>query len=101
MDKIKRIWYNISMEKKKRKCPYCGAEEHQVNNGKNPTTGTQKVKCMACNRVYTPNNKKIAYSEEQREQAIKMFYSGVSARGVGRAFGMSKANVLNWIKKNR
>ena len=28
-----------------------------------------------------------------------MYYSGVSGRGVGKFFGMSKANVYNWIKK--
>ena len=34
-----------------------------------------------------------------RELAIKMYYSGVSGRGVGKALGMSKSNVYNWIKK--
>ena len=42
-----------------------------------------------------------AYSEEMRERAIKTYYSGVSGRGVGKIFGMSKANVYNWIKKSK
>jgi transposase len=29
-----------------------------------------------------------------------MYYSGVSGRGVGKYFRMSKANVYNWIKKS-
>ncbi len=30
-----------------------------------------------------------------------MYYSGVSGRGVGKALGMNKPNVYNWIKKLR
>ena len=30
---------------------------------------------------------------------MKMYYSGVSGRGVGKILGMNKANVYNWIKK--
>lgn len=33
------------------------------------------------------------YPEEVKEQAI--YYSGLSARQVGKMFGMNKANVLN------
>lgn len=39
------------------------------------------------------------YPDEVKEQAIKAYYSGLSARQVGRLFHMNKANVLNWIKK--
>ncbi len=41
----------------------------------------------------------LRYSEETQSLAIKMFYSGVSGRGVGKILGMNKANVYNWIKK--
>ena len=39
------------------------------------------------------------YPEEIRKQAIKMYYSGVSANQVGKMFHMNKGNVINWIKK--
>ena len=35
------------------------------------------------------------YPEEVKEQAIKAYYSCLSARQVGKMFGMNKANVLN------
>jgi hypothetical protein len=35
------------------------------------------------------------YPEEVKEQAIKAYYSGLSARQDGKMFGMNKANVLN------
>lgn len=56
--------------------------------------------CKICNHKYTPSPKTREYSEETKKQALKIYYSGVSARGVGKIMGMSKANVLNWIKKN-
>jgi transposase-like protein len=84
----------------KRRCPKCGKIENQVNSGKN-RSGTQRCKCKDCNLYYTLNPKSTVYSEEIRKEAIKTYYSGVSGRGVGKLLKMSKANVYNWIKKNR
>jgi hypothetical protein len=41
--------------------------------------------------TYTLNPKKREYSEETKTLAFKMFYSGVSGRGVGKILKMSKA----------
>lgn len=49
--------------------------------------------------TYTINPKKREYPEETKQLALKMFYSGVSGRGIGKVLHMSKANVYNWIKK--
>ena len=54
--------------------------------------------CKDCGIAYTPQPKRRAYSEETRTHALKIYYSGVSERGVGKILGMSKANVYNWIK---
>ena len=83
----------------KKECPNCKAESGQMKNGKN-RSGTQSMLCRHCGKSYTLQPKRNAYSEEVRDMAIKVFYSGVSGRGVGKVFGMSKANVYNWIKKN-
>jgi len=80
------------------KCPNCEAEENQIKKGFNPS-GTQRYGCKKCGKIYTLEQKKREYTEAERQQAIKMYYSGVSGRGVGKFFGMSKANVYNWIKK--
>ena len=82
-----------------RKCPNCGQSANQINKGLN-RSGTQRCMCKDCKIYYTPKAKRRAYSEEIRTQALKIFYSGVSGRGVGNVLGMSKANVYNWIKKN-
>ena len=87
-----------SKEQEGRICPKCGQSTNQVNDGKN-WSGTQRCKCKDCNITYTLNPKIKSYSEEVRKNAIKTYYSGVSARGVGRLLGMNKSNVYNWLKK--
>ena len=83
-----------------RRCPQCGRIENQTNQGRN-RSGTQRSKCMDCGIYYTVEPKKHEYPEETKALAIKMYYSGVSGRGVGKVLGMSKANVYNWIKKTK
>ena len=82
-----------------RRCPECGRKEKQVNAGRN-RSGTQRCFCNECKKYYTLNPKTREYSAQIREQALKIYYAGVSGRGVGKVFCMSKANVYNWIKKN-
>jgi transposase-like protein len=81
------------------KCPVCGCEGKQSKKGFN-RSGTQRCMCKECGGTYTLDPKRREYPEETREQAIKIYYSGVSGRGVGKIMKMSKANVYNWIKKN-
>ena len=81
-----------------RTCPACKSEENQINFGQN-RSGSQRSRCKNCGKTYTPEANTKAYPKELREQAIKTYYAGVSGRGVGKIFGMSKANVYNWIKK--
>jgi transposase-like protein len=82
-----------------RSCPVCEKTEGQMKNGRN-RSGTQTYICRFCKKVYTPEPKHRAYDEETRKMAIKMYYFGVSGRGVGKVLGMNKGNVYNWIKKN-
>ena len=81
-----------------KQCPKCGKVENQVKIGYN-RSGTQRCMCKECGTRYTIAPKTREYPKETRELAIKMYYSGVSGRGVGKVLGMSKANVYNWIKK--
>ncbi|MCL2083110.1 MAG: hypothetical protein FWH04_07745 [Oscillospiraceae bacterium] len=78
---------------------YAGWVENQINKGKN-RSGTQRCMSKECGVAYTKEPKKREYSEETKKLAMKMFYSGVNGRAVGKVLGMSKANVYNWIKKN-
>jgi transposase-like protein len=79
-------------------CPKCKSIEQQMMNGLNRSK-TQKMFCKMCRTNYTLNPKNRAYPEAIRQIAIKEYYAGISAMGVGKIHGFSKANVLNWIKK--
>ncbi|MDR0935704.1 MAG: hypothetical protein LBM98_03365 [Oscillospiraceae bacterium] len=79
--------------KKEKKCPVCGGTEKQHKQGF--TTRYTALQMPALRKKYTLEPKRHAYSDEIREQALKTYFSGVSGRGVGNIFGMSKANVYN------
>ena len=81
-----------------KRCPHCGGTENITAYGTNHS-GTKRFKCRDRGKVYTDKPKNRAYSESKRREAIKAYYSGMSGRAVGKLFGMSKANVYNWIKK--
>jgi transposase-like protein len=82
-----------------RRCPKCGKMENQINAGYN-RSGTQRCVCKSCNHKYTLNAKTREYPEEVKQQAMRIYYSGVSGRGVGKILGINKSNVMNWIKKS-
>jgi len=81
-------------------CPLCGSTEKQVNAGRN-RSGTQRCFCKECKKYYTYGAKTREYPDEIKEEAFKMHREGVSGRGIGRILGMSKANVYNWMRKNK
>ena len=83
-----------------KRCPKCGKTENQIKAGYNGS-GSQRCKCKECGIYYTINPKRHEYPEETRKLAIKMYYGGVSGRGVGKILQMNKSNVMNWIKKER
>ena len=103
VDKRRLTSYNIPMRKQtlsqEQSCPVCGCQGNQLKKGYN-RSGTQRCICKECGATHTIDPKRREYPEETKEAAIKAYYSGATGRGVGRLFGMSKANVYNWIKKN-
>ena len=66
-----------------KRCPKCGKIENQIKAGYN-ASGSQRCKCKECGIYYTIDPKRHEYPEETRELAIKMYYGGISSRGVGK-----------------
>lgn len=103
-DWTNRVVYDKTEDMKKtkiqegRRCPRYGKSEDPANYGHNKSS-TQRCKCKCYKHTYTLAPKERAYSEEIRTSAIKTYYSGVSGRGVGKVYEMSKVNAYNWIKK--
>ena len=78
-------------------CPYCHSTERQVKNGRNPS-GSQRIKCQVCGRVYTPEPSPNGYDETVRTQALRMYLEGMSLRAIGRILRISPQSVANWIR---
>ena len=81
----------------KTECPKCQAEERQVKNGLNPS-GSQRYKCKACGRVYTPEAKRQGYDQSKREEAVRLYVDGLNLRRIGRILGVNHQSVANWVK---
>jgi transposase-like protein len=79
------------------KCPYCENESNQIKFGKN-RSGTQKYRCNACRRHYTPEPREHGYPEELRLQAVRMYVDGLNLRRIARHLGVNHQSVANWVK---
>ena len=99
VDKKRLISYNINMVNMgiltNRRCPKCGSIDGQMNAGFNKS-GSQRCICRKCKCTYTLNPK---YSNEFRQEAIRLYKSGKSARKVEKILKVSKGSVLNWVRK--
>jgi transposase-like protein len=84
------------MKLKEQECPYCGKSQRVIKSGLNPT-GSQRYKCRACVRYFTPQPKPMGYEQERRAQAIQMYLEGMSLRAIGRTVHVHHQSVANWI----
>jgi transposase-like protein len=77
-------------------CPSCENTEKQVRAGKNKS-GSQRMKCQACGRRYTPDPTEHGYPEALRQQAIKLYVDGMNFRRIARHLGVHHKTVMLWV----
>ena len=77
-------------------CPHCKTSENQVKIGFN-ASGSQRYRCKACGRKYTPAPKEVGYPEGMRQQAIQWYVDGMNFRRIARHLGVHHQTVINWI----
>ena len=79
------------------KCPKCKskAKQHKVGT---TVAGSQRYRCYGCKHTYTPIQKPRGYSEELRQQALRMYVDGMNLRRIGRHLGIHHQSVANWVK---
>ena len=78
-------------------CPYCQASNRQIKSGKQES-GSQRYKCQACGRRYTPEPSEQGYPAALRQQAVKLYLDGLNYRRIGRLLGVDHVSVMNWVK---
>src|SRR3990170_1898807 len=77
-------------------CPHCASSEQQTKSG-HTRTGSQRYKCRACARFYTPDPKPLGYPEQTKREAVRLYLEGTNFRRIGRVLGVNHQSVINWI----
>jgi len=79
-----------------KKCPYCHKTTRQNKAGRT-TAGSQRYRCMHCNRKYTPEPKQQGYPESLRKRAAEMYGDGMNLRKIARQFKVHHRTVALWV----
>ena len=77
-------------------CPHCTQTRYQVKDGLTGA-GSQRVRCRACGKRYTPSPKIAGYTTDMRVQALKMYVDGLNFRRIARLLGVHHQTVINWV----
>ena len=77
-------------------CHKCGSKSTQQKVGKT-AAGSQRYKCTACGKKYTPSAQRAGYDESVRQQAVRMYLEGMGFRRIGRLLGVHHTSVINWV----
>lgn len=77
-------------------CPQCGTHSSVRKWGHN-RVGTQRYRCTACRRYFTPAPKEQGHGAVVHEQAVRLYLEGMSLRAIGRLLGVVHQSVANWV----
>ena len=77
-------------------CPHCQGTTRQ-NKAGTTNAGSQRFRCMHCNRKYTPKPKKQGYPESVRKQAMEMYVDGGNLRRIARHLKIAPQTVAYWV----
>lgn len=78
------------------RCPHCEATEEQTAYGRT-ARGSQRYKCRACARVYTPEPLPLGYGDDVKREAVRLYLEGTNFRRIGRVLGVNHQSVINWV----
>ena len=77
-------------------CPHCQSARRQ-NKAGFTRFKSQRYRCAACARVYTPVPKPQGQPASVRQEAVRYSLEGLSQRKVARLLGVSQQSVANWL----
>ncbi len=77
-------------------CPQCDQTRYQVKDGFT-RAGSQRLRCRACGKRYTPNAKPQGYADELRAQALIYYVDGLNFRRIAHLLGIHHQTVINWV----
>jgi transposase-like protein len=59
--------------------------------------GSQRYKCRACARVYTPEPLPLGYGDDVKREAVRLYLEGTNFRRIGRILSVNHQSVINWV----
>ena len=59
--------------------------------------GSQRYKCRACARVYTPDPLPLGYADDIKREAVRLYLEGTNFRRIGRILSVNHQSVINWV----
>jgi transposase-like protein len=79
-----------------KQCPHCHLTTRQNRAGKTDA-GSQRYRCMHCNRKYTPDPKPQGYPASMRKKAAEMYVDGGNLRRIARQLKVAPRTVALWV----
>ncbi len=80
------------------RCPGCSEQRYQVRDGKT-AAGSQRMRCRACGKRYTPNPKPQGYDRTTRATAVRMVTDGINLRRAQRLLRIHHTTILRWKRQ--
>lgn len=77
-------------------CPRCHTTRFQVKDGLT-RAGSQRFRCRACNKRYTPQPKPRGYSDDRKALAYRLYVDGLNFRRIARHLDVHHQTVIDWI----
>jgi transposase-like protein len=81
-------------------CPHCGDTASVGPHARN-RNGTERLRCKACGKTFTPDGRPRVLSDEKREQIESCLAERISQRGIARALGVSRDTIRAVRKKGQ
>ncbi len=81
-------------------CPSCGDVESVIRYGHNDS-GSERLRCKACETCFTPAPRSRALTPEKAEQIERCLAERMSQRAIARALGVSRDTIRAVRKKAR
>lgn len=80
-------------------CRFCGLSEPVIRFGFN-RNGTQRLRCTACRRSWSPEGKSRTLSAEKEALIEKALQERLSQRAIARTLSAGRATVKRVLKKS-
>jgi transposase len=79
-------------------CPHCQQSEPVVRFGRT-CSGSQRLRCQACRKTWTPHPKSRAVTPEKEQLILAALRERLSQRAIARTLKVSRDTIRETLKK--